>query len=129
MNCFWNLTKIWKNNSIIFMVWWFWSKFGRVFLFWVFEWFWILEISNYTFIWTLGGIRVSSDTGWSSGLNCIDLDWRSNFNNCFYFVQYCIRQCFWVGSEPDLVLKHLWRWDCGMILITKWELIFFREII
>ena len=29
----------------------------------------ILQICNHTFIWTLGGIRVSSDTGSSSGLN------------------------------------------------------------
>ena len=43
---------------------WFWSKFGRVFCILRI---WILEISNYTFVWTLG---FYSDTGSSSGLTC-----------------------------------------------------------
>ena len=36
-----------------------WSKFGRFFVFWGSELFWIIEILNYAFIWTLRWIWVS----------------------------------------------------------------------
>ena len=44
-------------------------------MFWGFDYFRILEIFNCDFVWALRGVRVGSDTGSSSGLNCIGLDW------------------------------------------------------
>ena len=40
-----------------------------------------MEILNYSFVWALGGIRVSSDTGSSSGLKRVG----SSFVYIIYF--------------------------------------------
>ena len=48
---------------------WFWCKFGCVFVLWGFDYFWIREIFNCDFVWTLRGIRVGSDTALSLGLH------------------------------------------------------------
>ena len=83
---------------VVCIGWWFWSKFGRVFLYFEdlsgFEFlkFWIILLFGHCEEFEFVVIRVQVQV-W------IVLTWRSNFNNCSYFVYY------WSDINSNSVLK------------------------
>ena len=110
------------------------------FVFWSFERYRILEISNYTFVWALTWIWVCCDTDSNLVLNYVDMDWRSNLilasimfklrKTMFLGVLFLCRSLWVVKTKRTKERKrNKWFWKLAFFFLSSFFIDFSKSFI